>query len=159
MRRIAFVSVFSAFLYAVAAYFIIFLFDKDIAFPLSVISGSLFYILLFLYMFFHFKRLDKKYKEIEQKISLPIWYRMNCSIQTPNGVRNSNVYFTDGGIVFVSLDKKPYAIEEIAITEIERYESDNSTQLVIYVKDGRTFLIMSGELKELFTVLREHGWI
>lgn len=55
----------------------------------------------------------KRYAKAEKSIASPVWHRINGNVMTDRGVLNTNLYFTDAGIVIISLDRKPHQIEKI----------------------------------------------
>lgn len=158
MKNNVFLSSFCAIVFAVISYFIISFFD-DNALTLSIIAGLGYFLLLFIFCEIYMRKQNKRYKAIEEKIKFPVWYRLNCNIQTPKGMKNGTVYFTDEGIVFVFLDKKPYIKEEISKANIKELGTDNVTCLFIYTNDEQVLIIRTGELKSVIPVLQEHGWI
>lgn len=126
---------------------------------LSLRLGILFAILLFFAIEIILKRDAKRYKMAEEMITVPIWHRLSGNITTPNGVRNARIYFTIAGIVFISLDKKPYLAEELHLSMIDSYEVDDTkTVLIIRTTDERLYAIRSAEVKDLLPRLAEHGW-
>ena len=158
MKNNIFLSASCAVVFAVITYFIVSLFDSN-ALILSIISGLGFFLLLYIFLEIYIRKQNKRYKEIEEKIKFPVWYRSNCNIQAPKGIRNGNVYFTDEGVLFVSLDKKPYIQEEILKANIKKLETDNVTCLLIYTNDDQLLIIRTGDLKTAIPVLQEHGWL
>ena len=158
MKNNILLSAFCAIVAAFISYFIISSFD-DNALILSIIAGLGYFLLLFIFLEIYMRKQNKRYEAIEKKINFPVWYRLNCNIQTPKGMKNGTVYFTDEGVLFISLNKKPYIQEEIRKTNIKKLETDNVTCLFIYTNDDQVLIIRTGELKSVIPVLQEHGWI
>ena len=158
MKNKAIVCALCGFLFGFFSYFIFRVFEKQ---PLlwAILCGTLFYLLLMPALYLEERIRNKRYAQAEQAIVSPIWYRMNGNVKTLQGVRNANVYFTDGGIVFISLDKKPYCLEEVLKHQIERYDTNDTTILNIYTNDNRMFLITSAEVRTLIAKLKDHRWI
>lgn len=147
-----------AILFAIPAYFILSMFYED-ALLLSIISGLLFYFFLHPVLYISGKRRSKRYAEAEKIITSPIWYRLNSNITTPKGVLNANTYFTDGGIVIISMDKRPYILEQILLPQNEKFQTDNMSKLNIFTNDDRLFVITSSEIRTLYPLLKDHDWI
>ena len=69
-----------------------------------------------------------------------------------------NIYFCENGIIFASFDAKPFAVEEVLLPFIEKYEFDD-IHMNIYTKDERKFLITTTDAKEILKVLKDKKWI
>lgn len=159
MKNKFIVSIISGIFFAIPAYIIFKQLNLEFAFLLSIFTGLLFYLMLFAFLLLYEFVLNKRYSEAEKAITSNIWYKFNGNFKTANSVRNANIYFTDDGVVFISLDKKPYIIEEVLTHNIVKYQSDFIANLHIYTNDNRMFIITSSKVKKLFPLLKEHNWI
>lgn len=136
---------------------LIFVAPKD-AFIFSFLSGLLFCLVLLWILVASSKISDKKYLEFEKNINSKIFYKTNGNFTTSNGIMNGNIYFCERGIVFVSLEKKPYAVDEVLVEDIQRYEIDN-IHFNIYTKDWKKYYIMIPDADNVLKVLKEKHWI
>lgn len=147
------------FFFGVIGYFLLSLLKMDDAFQLSVVCGTGFMLLLFPFLVVNEKIVSKRYTEIEQKITSPVFHKTNGNFNLGNGkVKNGNIYFCEAGIVCVCLDGKPYTFDEILLQNIDHYELDH-IHLNIFAKDGRVFVLTTTDTNKVSEVLRQKGWI
>ena len=159
MKTNVFLSVFTGLLFGLISYFALRLLETDQSSQLAAFSGSLFALLLFPVLVVYQKTMDKRYAKLEKEITSPIFYKTNGNFNLGNGkVKNGNIYFCESGIVCVSLEEKPYTLDEILLQDIERYQFDN-THLNIFAKDGRFFVITLPDATRIIEALREKDWI
>lgn len=158
MKIIFFLSILCGGLFGLMTFLICVFILPEEAMILAVMSGVLFTLLLFPVLIFEKKRMQKKYSEFEKEITSPIFYKANGNFNLGKKVRNGNIYFCENGIVFASLDQKPFAVEEILLPFIEKYEFDN-IHMNVYTKDERKFLITTTEATEILKILKEKRWI
>ena len=105
------------------------------------------------------KHLDKRYAQAEAQIPYPIFYKTNGNFDLGGGrIKNGNIYFCDAGIVCVSMEEKPYALDEILVREIHKISFD-TIHLHIHTKDGRLFKITLPDASDVVNVLIEKGWV
>lgn len=143
--------------FGIIAYFILKPID-NYAFLLAIAAALITFLLLFLFLIFETKRLDKKYSEFETKYPFHIFHKTNGNFQLENGiVKNGNIYFSDKGIVCVSLDGKPYTYDEILLQNILRIQTDG-LHLQIRTNDSRVYVITMPDAKEVLDMLIEKGW-
>ena len=159
MKAKLILSAITGFFFGVIGYFILSLLKVDNAFQLSVVCGTGFMLLLFPLLEVNEKIVSKRYTEIEQKITSPVFYKINGNFNLGNGkVKNGNVYFCEDGIVCVCMDAKPYIFDEILLQDIDHYEFDH-IHLNIFAKDGRIFVLTATDTNKVAEVLRQKGWI
>lgn len=115
-------------------------------------------VVLYVYLVIHNKRMRKRYWELEKAILSPVFYKANGNFQLAKKVVNGNIYFTESGILFASLDEKPYRIQELPLSNILKYEMD-TVHLNIYSKDHQVFVITTSDVPKISDVLTEKGWI
>lgn len=143
----------------IPTYTILKIINYDDAFLLSLYTGFAFYSILFIFLIIYERYMNKKYKKAETLITSKILYKINGNLSIGKSVKNANIYLTDDRIVFISLDEKPYAMEEVLLRDIEKYEASSSVSLNIHTKDNRLFVIKSAEVKDFILLLKEYGWL
>lgn len=104
------------------------------------------------------KKTNKMYLKLEKEIISAVFYKANGNFNLGKSVRNGNIYFCENGIIFASFDQKPFAVEEVLLPFIERYEFDD-IHMNIYTKDERKFFITTADAKEVLKVLKDKKWI
>lgn len=159
MKAKVILSAFTSFLFGLITFFVLNLLNIDNVLVLSVIAGLITYLLLFPYLILHEKMMNKKYAEIEKKITSPIFYKTNTNFDLGRGeIKNGNLYFCEDGIVCVCVETKPYVFQQIPLHNIERYQFDD-IHLNIFVSDGRVLVATACNVREIIEVLREKQWI
>lgn len=132
--------------------------ERELAFSLAVMAGTGFTLLLFAYLNIHFRKLEKQYAEAEKGILSPVFLKVNGNFDLGHGVKNANIYFCETGIIFISLDEKPYIIEELELEDFERCQYDDA-HLNLYSNDGRKYSITTADVRLVLEKLREKDWI
>lgn len=159
MKPYLFLSAFTGLLFALIGYCVLHFLGIPEPFRLSAACGSLFSLLLLSFLVIHGKVTKRKYTELERKLHSPVFYKTNGNFTLPDGrVRNGNIYFCEDGIVCVSLDGKPHTLDEILVTDIEKYRFDD-IHLHIFTRDGMIFLITLPDVQAVMEALREKNWI
>ena len=103
--------------------------------------------------------MNKKYAEFEKKILSPIFHKTNGNFKLHNGkIKNANIYFCEDGIALISLDEKPYVMEEIHKSNIYRIQCDD-IHFNINTRDGKFYIITLPDAKVVFQKLKEKDWI
>ena len=159
MKAIATLSVVMGFFFGLFTYFILRFLELDDALLFGFFGGLGVALLLFATLIVSRNRMDKRYAKLEKEIVSPIFHKTSGNFNLGNGrIRNGNIYFCEAGIVFISLDAKPYALEEIHLQDIDRYTYTLSS-LCIYTKDDRVYLIALPKAAEIIDLLIRKGWI
>ena len=159
MKAKAILSAIIGFVFGLITYLVLRCIEESDALILAVISGLLFYLLLFPFLIIYGKVLDKRYAKFEQEITSPIFYKTNGNFNLGNGkVKNGNIYFCESGIVCVCLEEKPYTLDEILLQNIDHY-TYTFTQLNVFTNDGRLFVITVPKADEIIDLLMRKGWI
>ena len=135
----------------------IFIFPEE-ALACALMAGIMFAILLLPVLIYEEKRINKKYLKLEKEIASDVFYKANGNFNLGKSVRNGNIYFCKNGILFVSYDRKPFAVEGVFSSSIEKYEFDD-LHMNIYTKDERKFLITTSDAKEVLKILKDKKWI
>ncbi len=158
MKAKVIISAFTGTLFALITYFLLRAFKIPDALALCVISGSLFFIMLYVFLLANEKRIIIKYAEFEKAITSPVFHKTNGNFKLGNGkVKNGNVYFCEAGIVCICFDEKPYTLKEIPLQNIARYKADN-LHFYIVTKDEELFAITIPDTKAVIERLQEKGW-
>jgi len=153
-----YLSAIMGFFFALTAYILLLWLKIPYAFLFSALSGLLFYILLFAFLLLHEKVMNRKYAEAEKSITSPVFFKTNGNFNLGSGkIKNGNIYFCEAGIVFICLDEKPYASDEILLQDIEKYQFDD-IHLNIFTRDGRLFVITMPEVRKVMDILKEKEW-
>lgn len=148
-------SAITGFFFGLITYFSLQYLEMDNTLLISVFSGLLFYILLFLFLLVYGKIMNKRYEEFEKEITSPVFYKTNGNFNLGYGkVKNGNIYFCEAGIVCLCLDEKPYTLEEISVQDVDYYQFDD-IHLNIFTKDGRLFVITLPDAKNVIKTLKK----
>lgn len=129
------------------------------SFPVALFAALLFSGLLWLALRLYDKALEKKYAEFEKEIHSPVFYQANGNFELGDGrVKNGNLYFCEDGILCVSLEEKPYAVEEIPVSLIHKIRYDN-IHFHIHTQDGREFRVTIPHADRIIPLLTERDWV
>lgn len=158
MKAKIFLSVFCGALFGIMTFLICIFILPEEALGLALMTGVLFALFLFPVLIYDEKKTNKKYLKLEKEITSAIFYKANGNFNLGKSVRNGNIYFCENGIIFASFDQKPFAVEEVLLPLIEKYEFDDF-HMNIYTKDERKFLITTADAKEVLEILRDKKWI
>lgn len=159
MKAKALLSVITGFFFGLIGYFVLLLLDIDQSFQLATLSALLFSLLLFPVLVVYGNIMDKRYAKFEKEITSPIFYKTNGNFNLGNTkVKNGNIYFCEAGIVCVSLEEKPYTLDEILLQNIDHYTYTFS-ELNVFTNDGRLFVITVPRADEIIDLLMRKGWI
>lgn len=159
MKAKAILSAVTGFFFGLITYFVFQYIEEPDALLFAVISGLLFYLLLFAFLIIYEKVMNKKYAEFEKKIISPVFHKTNGNFKLHNGkIKNANIYFCENGIALISLDEKPYVMEEIQRSNIYRIQCDD-IHFNINTSDGKFYIITMPDAKMVFTKLKEKDWI
>lgn len=158
MKAKIFLSVFCGALFGIMTFLICIFILPEEALGLALMTGVLFALFLFPVLIYDEKKTNKKYLKLEKEIESVVFYKANGNFNLGKTVRNGNIYFCENGIIFASFDAKPFAVEEVLIPFIEKYEFDD-IHINIYTKDERKFLITTADAKEILKVLKDKKWI
>ena len=159
MKAKAVLSAITGLFFGFTTYFVLRYIEESDAFLFAVIGGLFFYLVLFVFLIMHEKTMDKKYAEFEKKILSPIFHKTNGNFKLHNGkIKNANIYFCEDGIALISLDEKPYIMEEIKRSNIYRIQCDD-IHFNINTSDGKFYIITMPDANEVFRKLKERDWI
>lgn len=136
MKVKLFLSMFCGSLFGIITFLICVFILPEEALEMALMTGVLFALFLFPVLIYDEKKTKNKYLKLEKEISSVVFYKANGNFNLGKKVRNGNIYFCENGIIFASFDEKPFAVEEVLLPFIEKYEFDNF-HVNIYTKDGR----------------------
>ena len=150
MKAKAVLSAITGLFFGFTTYFVLRYIEESDAFLFAVIGGLFFYLVLFVFLIMHEKTMDKKYAEFEKKILSPVFHKTNGNFKLHNGkIKNANIYFCEDGIALISLDEKPYIMEEIKRSNIYRIQCDD-IHFNINTSDGKFYIITMPDAIEVF---------
>lgn len=159
MKAKAVLSAITGFFFGFITYFVLRYIKEPDAFLFSIISGLLFYLLLFLFLIVYEKVVNKQYERFEKDILSPVFLKVNGNFYLGGSdVKNGNIYFCEDGIVCVCLEDKPYTKDEILLQNIDHFRY-TPTQLSIFTNDERIFVITLARTDEIIDILIQKGWI
>ena len=159
MKAKAILSAITGLFFGLTTYFVLRYIEESDAFLFAVIGALFFYLVLFVFLIMHEKTMDKKYAEFEKKILSPVFHKTNGNFKLHNGkIKNANIYFCEDGIALISLDEKPYIMEEIKRSNIYRIQCDD-IHFNINTSDGKLYIITMPDAKKVFRKLKERDWI
>lgn len=159
MKQKATLSVVLGLFFGAACFFFIDGIGMPTPFFLAVLSGILFSFLMVFCLVILEIIDNRKYAKFEAEITSPIFYKGNGNFNLGDGtVRNGRVYFCESGIVCVSLDAKPFSLDEIPLPLMDHIAYDQ-IHLNLYLKDGRGFYITLPDADKIFALLRQRDWV
>ena len=120
---------------------------------ISLLVLSVAALLLHTFMSIIEHRMNKLYAELEKNITSPIFFKTNGNFDLGDGVLNGNIYFCDAGIVFASVDQKPYLMQHVSADNIFRYEFED-IYMHLYTKDGKQYDITLADIPEVRAALQ-----
>ncbi len=144
--------------FAGIAFLIVSCIDPKSAAVLAVLAFGFFALFLHMVLTISEKQINKKYSIIEKGLEISFFYKTKGNFNLGNAVRNGNIYFCETGIVFISVDRKPYLIGELSKSDIDGYEFEK-IYMNIYTTDGRLFLITLPDAENVLKKLQEHRWL
>lgn len=131
----------------------------EISLFLTAFSMAGISILSCLFFVLYEKVMDNRYAKIEAEIPYPVFYKTNGNYDLGGGkTKNGNIYFCDAGIICVSMEKKPYTLDEILIQDIHKISYD-TIHLHIHTKDGRLFKITLPDASDVVELLQQKNWV
>ncbi len=159
MKTKIILSAIMGFFFGLTGYYIFLFIDMNPPFQLSVVCGLSFALLLFLFLIAYEEFMNKRYARFEKEITSPIFYKTNGNFILHNGkIKNANIYFCDDRIVLISVEEKPFVMEEILKSNIYMIQSDE-IYFNINTSDGKFYIIKTPDAKLVFKMLKEKDWI
>lgn len=159
MKAKAILSAIMGFFFGLITYFVLRYLEETDALLFALIGGLFFYLVLFIFLIIHEKVMNKKYAEFEKKILSPFFHKTNGNFKLHNGkIKNANIYFCEEVIALISLDEKPYIMEEIQKSNIYKIQCDD-IHFNINTRDEKFYIIKMPDAKEVFRKLKERDWI
>ena len=84
------------------------------------------------------------------------WLSVNGNMENPG--YNTNVYFCDDGITFITLDLKPFASFSVPLGDVISFSADDRITLEITVSGNKKYRINIPDAPAILNVIRDHGW-
>lgn len=158
MKAEVFLSAAFGISFAAVAFLMCRIWCPEDALMLAVFSGLATYRSLLIYLLIRRRITARRYREAEKAIVSPVFYQTNGNFNLGKTMKNANIYFCEGGIVLLSLDEKPYAMEVLKVSDILRYECE-AARLKIFTADNRLYVITAPDVQTIIRKLKEKGWI
>lgn len=102
-------------------------------------------------------RMEKQFALIERALTSPVLYQTIANFQQGRDVVSGKVFVCRDSIVFASVEKTPFSVQEIAAEQIARYELDE-IHLRLFTKDGKEYRLVLPDAPEIAQVIRENYW-
>ena len=102
-------------------------------------------------------RMEKQFALIERALTSPVLYQTIANFQLGRDVVSGKVFVCRDSIVFASVEKTPFSVQEIAAEQIARYELDE-IHLRLFTKDGKEYRLVLPDAPEIAQVIRENYW-
>jgi len=151
-------SLIIGFLFAISMHFFFTCAGADVDFSLSLLAGLFFSAALFCVFHLNEKNMEKKYRQLEEYIESPIFYKANGNFNLGYTVRNGNIYFCDSGILFALLDGKTPILDELPAHRIDDFHFE-PPKLFIHTVEGDQYIITTDKVREIHAAFIEKGWI
>lgn len=100
-------------------------------------------------------RNNKRFAQVERDQKITYYHKVNGNFVWGKALNNGNVYFCDGEIVVISVEKKPYLILRIPESDIVRCDFED-IHMHLYLTDGKELHVMMPNAQESAEILREH---
>ena len=157
MKKYWIISAIAGAMFAAPAFLILIFIVPEIALQLSLAGGLLSMLALFSYLVIHERIVNKKFSKFEATITSPVLYKTNGSIRLGKQVKPGNIYFCENGVVFASLEEKPFITHHLLFDDIEKWEFV-FIHVNIHMKDGKIFQYQIPDVPEAQKTLEEKGW-
>lgn len=157
MKKYWILSAVGGLMFAIPTFLILIFIMPEVALQLSIAAGLLFMLLLFAYFVIHERLMNKKFAKFEATITSPVLYKTNGNIRLGKKVINGNVYFCDSGVVFASLEEKPYVIQHLLFEDIKMWEFV-FIHVNIHMKDGKIYQYQIPDVPQAQEILEEKEW-
>lgn len=158
MKLKTMLSIIIGFLFAISLRIFFYYAGADIDISLSLLVGLFFSTALSVAFYLNEKNTEKKYRQLEEFIESPIFYKANGNFNLGYTVRNGNIYFCDSGILFALLEGKTPILDELPAHRIDDFHFE-SPKLFIRTVEGDQYIITTNKVSEIHAVLIEKGWI
>ena len=102
-------------------------------------------------------RMEKQFALFERALTSPVLYQTIANFQLGRDVVSGKVYLCSNSIVFASVERTPFAVQEIAAEQLARYEQDE-IHLRLYTKDGKEYRLVLPDAPEVVEIIRKNYW-
>ena len=101
------------------------------------------------------RRNNKRFVQVERDQRISYYHKVNGNFVWGKALNNGNVYFCEGKIVVVSVEKKPYLIVEFQDSEISKCDFED-IHMHLYLTDGKELHVMMPNARESAEIIRAH---
>ena len=129
----------------------------DIAILLGLLAFAVIVIALHIILSVTEFRMEKQFDVIERALQSPVLYKTLANFQLGRDVVSGKVFVCRDRIVFASVEKTPFSVQEIAAEQLERFDLDD-IHLRLFTKDGKEYRLVLPDAPEIAQVIRETYW-
>lgn len=141
----------------VAALIVGLLLAPDIAILLGLLAFGVIALALHIVLSITEFRMEKQFAEIERALPVPVLYKTIANFQLGRDVVSGKVFLCRDRIVFASVEKTPFSVQEIAADQIARLEQDE-IRLRLFTKDGKEYRLVLPDAQDMAQVIKENYW-
>ena len=157
MKKNWILSAFFGVMLAIPTFLIIIFIMPEVALPLSLAAGLLSALMMFLFLVIYERIVNRKFAKFEATIASPVLYKSNGNIRLGKKVKNGNLYFCENGVVFASLEERPYVIHRLLFEDIKMWEFV-FIHVNIHMNDGKIYQYQIPDVPQAQETLEEKGW-
>lgn len=159
MKGMTGLSAFGALLFGAAGYLLLSFLQIEDALLYALLAGALFFLALSAVLRIYMRRLHRRYAEIEKELALEYFHKSNGNFDLGGGnVKNGNIYFCEEKILCLSVEEKPYALDEIQKQDIARLDIED-IHMRIMTWDGRRYIITLPDAQAVQQLLWDKNWL
>ena len=129
----------------------------EIAIWLGLLAFALIAIAMHIILSITEARMNKQFAMIERTLKSPVLYQTIANFQLGRDVVSGKVYLCRNSIVFASVERTPFSVQEIAAEQLARYEQDE-IHLRLYTKDGKEYHLVLPDAPEVVEIIRKNYW-
>ena len=129
----------------------------EIAIWLGLLAFALIAIAMHIILSITEARMNKQFAVIERTLKSPVLYQTIANFQLGRDVVSGKVYLCRNSIVFASVERTPFSVQEIAAEQLARYEQDE-IHLRLYTKDGKEYHLVLPDAPEVVEIIRKNYW-
>ena len=159
MKGIMGLSAVVALLFGVVTYLILLFLQVEDALLYALLAAALSYILLSAVLRIHMRRLLKRYAQLEKDLALEYFHKSGGNFDLGGGnVKNGNIYFCEEKILCLSMEEKPFALDEVQKQDIARLDIED-IHMRIMTWDGRRYIITLPDAETIRQLLWDKNWL
>ena len=157
MKKNWILTAFFGVMLAIPTFLIIIFIMPEVALPLSLAAGLLSALMMFLFLVIYERIVNRKFAKFEATIASPVLYKSNGNIRLGKKVKIGNLYFCENGVVFASLEERPYVIHRLLFEDIKMWEFV-FIHVNIHMNDGKIYQYQIPDVPQAQETLEEKGW-